>query len=260
MSEDTRRVKVDGEDALLHITDQSVMFEKEGKIGGFERSAIRMVKPDGEAMIIAYSAGSEVKSVRVEPMTAVALLLVPTMKSGSASGQVQASATGLDEAFEKLYWDTRRELEERLDRINKEPANVGLRLTKDEFQRYVQIHNQMGNVLGAKYGFNPGEPGHNWFSFLDLDKEILNRQLDIVKFRHIGFLYYLASEKAEWNDASYAIDDVWPEEWDALLKHFNLVNGQLPTERWKNQIVYLRPKWTHRPRGNRTDAWIRALA
>ena len=65
----------------LHITDQSVMFEKAGKVSGFERSAIRMVKPDGDAMIIAYSAGSEVKSVRVEPMTAVASLLVS--KSGS---------------------------------------------------------------------------------------------------------------------------------------------------------------------------------
>ena len=66
------KVRVDGEDAILHITDRSVMFEKGGRVSGFERSAIRMVKPDGDAMIIAYSAGSEVKSVRVEPMTAVA--------------------------------------------------------------------------------------------------------------------------------------------------------------------------------------------
>ena len=52
------------------------MFEKVGKVSGFERSAIRMVKPDGDAMIIAFSFGSEVKSVRVEPMTAVSSLLL----------------------------------------------------------------------------------------------------------------------------------------------------------------------------------------
>ena len=65
-------VKVDGEEAVLHITDQSVLFEKVGQVSGFERSAIRIVKPDGNVMIIAYSVGSEVKSVRVEPMTSVA--------------------------------------------------------------------------------------------------------------------------------------------------------------------------------------------
>ncbi len=46
-------MKVDGDEAVLHITDQSVMFERNGKVSGFERSAIRMVKPDGDTMIIA---------------------------------------------------------------------------------------------------------------------------------------------------------------------------------------------------------------
>jgi len=64
------KVKSDGEDAILHITDQSIIFEKGVRVSGFERSVIRMVKPDGDAMIIAYSAGREVKSVGVEPMTA----------------------------------------------------------------------------------------------------------------------------------------------------------------------------------------------
>lgn len=30
-------VKVDGEDAVLHITDQSVMFEKGGRVKGVSR-------------------------------------------------------------------------------------------------------------------------------------------------------------------------------------------------------------------------------
>ncbi len=63
---DAKRVTVDGEEAVLHITDQSIMFEKGGKVSGFERSAIRMVKPDGDAMIIAYSIGSWAQSVRIE--------------------------------------------------------------------------------------------------------------------------------------------------------------------------------------------------
>jgi len=45
---DSTRVKVEGEDAVLHITDQSVMFEKGGTVSGFERSAIRMPRPYAE--------------------------------------------------------------------------------------------------------------------------------------------------------------------------------------------------------------------
>ncbi len=45
-------VTVDGEEAVLHITDQSVMLERGGKVSGFLRSAIQLVKPDGEAMMI----------------------------------------------------------------------------------------------------------------------------------------------------------------------------------------------------------------
>jgi len=41
-------VKVDGEEAVLHITDQSIMFERGGRVSGFERSAIRMPRPYAE--------------------------------------------------------------------------------------------------------------------------------------------------------------------------------------------------------------------
>jgi len=142
--------KVDGEEAVLHITDQSVMFEKGGKVSGFERSAIRMVKPDGDAMIIAYSAGTEVKSVRVEPMTAVASLLVPS----SAQAQ-SASSAGLDEVFERLYKETRRELEERLAKIRRRTHEQNLRLSQQEMEQFIGIRNQMTNLVAAKYGINP---------------------------------------------------------------------------------------------------------
>jgi hypothetical protein len=39
------------------------MFEKGGKVSGFERSAIRMVRPNGDAMNMAYATGGELKSV-----------------------------------------------------------------------------------------------------------------------------------------------------------------------------------------------------
>lgn len=32
-------VKADGEDAIMHTTDQSVMFEMDGKASGFEKTA-----------------------------------------------------------------------------------------------------------------------------------------------------------------------------------------------------------------------------
>src|SRR5438128_9872771 len=111
----TNTVRIDGDETTLHITDQSVMFEKGGEVSGFERSAIRMVKPDVDAMIIAYSAGSEVKSVRVEPITVVATLLMPQTPSGSIQSGPQWTATGgsLDKLFERVYKDTRKELAER---------------------------------------------------------------------------------------------------------------------------------------------------
>ena len=54
--EQSGRVVVDGEEVTLHITSQSVMFEKCGRVSGFERSAIRMVKPDGIAFLLPPSA------------------------------------------------------------------------------------------------------------------------------------------------------------------------------------------------------------
>src|SRR2546425_3816331 len=142
-SEKRGSVKVEGEDAVLHITDQSVMFEKGGKVSGFERSAIRMVKPDGGAMIIAYSAGSEVNSVRVEPMTAVVSLLIPSSppSAGPSEGHAPASSA-LDEVFERLYRETRKELEERLAKVQEEPENKKFRLTLDEEARFEKISQQ----------------------------------------------------------------------------------------------------------------------
>ena len=79
------RVKVDGEEAFLHITDQSVMFEKGGRVSGFERSAIRMAKPDGDAMIMAHSVGSEAKSTRGGSATALARLLTSSLAAEMSS-------------------------------------------------------------------------------------------------------------------------------------------------------------------------------
>ena len=42
------KVRVDGEEALLHITDRSAMFEEDGRVSGFERSAIGMAKLVGD--------------------------------------------------------------------------------------------------------------------------------------------------------------------------------------------------------------------
>ncbi|MDG6920938.1 MAG: hypothetical protein JRN59_05355 [Nitrososphaerota archaeon] len=247
------KVKVDGEEGVLHITDQSVMFETGGKVTGFERSAIRMVKPDGDAMIIAYSAGSKVESIRVEPMAAASSLLVP----GPSSATMQAPAAGLDDALQRLYLDARKELEERLDRINKEPENTGLRLTDEEFQKLVKIRDQMYDVIGAKHHFDPYSPG-NSIGFVGLDNQPSERQLDELKSLYVNFLLYLADKKAESNDVLYKTADVWPEEWDVILPRFGLsAAAPLPTDRWKDYLAYLRPKWTRFQKGNKTPAFAR---
>jgi len=249
------KVKVDGEEASLHITDQSVMFEKGGRVSGFERSAIRMVKPDGDAMIIAYSVGSEVRSVRVEPLTAVTSLVA----SSTSLPPAQISTTGLDAVFEKLYRDARKELEEKLDQIKIEPENRNLRLTEtsEEFQRFVSVRNKMWDIIAAKYHFDPYAPG-NSIGFFGLENQPHDRQLDSVKSLHLNFLLYLTRDRAESNDAIYETTDVWPEEWDIVLLRFGLSDGgPLPTERWKNYLTYLRPKWTRYQKGSKTPPLAR---
>ena len=247
------KVKVDGEETVLHITDQSVMFETGGKVTGFERSAIRMVKPDGAAMIIAYSAGSKVESIRVEPMAAVSSLLVP----GPSSATVQAPVVGLDEVLERLYLDARKELEERLDRINKEPENMSLRLTELEFQRFVNVRNQMWDIIAAKYHIDLSAPG-GYIGFVGLDTEPHAKQLDELRSLYVNFLIYLATQKAETNDVLYSTADVWPEEWDVILPRFGLSDGGLlPSERWKEYLAYLRPRWSRYQKGNKTPALAR---
>ena len=247
------KVRVDGEEAILHISDQSVMFEKGGRVSGFERSAIRMVKPDGDAMIIAYSVGTKVESVRVEPMAAVSSLLVP----GPSSSATQVPAMGLDDALEGLYREARRELEERLDAIDRDPGNMNLRLTEEEFQKIAKVRDQMYDIIGARHHFDPYAPG-NSIGFVGLDQQPPEKQLDELKSLYVNFLLYLAERKAESNDILYKTADVWPEEWDIILPRFGLTNAApLPTERWKNYLAYLRPKWTHYQKGNKTPALAR---
>ena len=239
------KVRVDGEDAILHITDRSVMFEKGGRVSGFEKSTIRMVKADGDAMIIAYSAGSEVKSVQVEPMTAVASLLMSSSPSGARpnGGQVPTSTNALDEVFERLYRDTRKELEEKLARIQENPLNLSLRLTPDEESRYGKVSVQMKNLAGSKHGFDP-RADDNPISFWGLEKQPYELQLDVVKIRHIGFLRDITSPRAEIADAGLSSSEVWPENWEHILTRFNLSSGPILTCKFRS---YLESKWKNKP-------------
>jgi hypothetical protein len=239
--EEVNRVKVDGEEAVLHISDQSVMFEKGGKVSGFLRSAIQMVKPDGDAMIIAYSVGNEVKSVKVEPMTAVTSLLV----SGSAS-QAQAPVTGLNEVFETLYRDTRRELEDKLMKIQREPENMSLRLTPNEEMRYSGVSRQMEKIVGVKFGFAP-RTEDSPISFWGLEKEPPELQLDVVKTLHVSFLRTIVSPRAENSDIVYSGTEVWPEDWPLILDRFRLGGGPYSTEPFKGYVSYLKSHWKYHP-------------
>jgi hypothetical protein len=235
------RVRVDGEEAVLHLTDQSVMFEKGGKVSGFERSAIRIMKPDGDAMIMAYSTGSEVKSVRVEPMTAVASLLV-----SASPGNKTTATEGLQEVFEKLYSDTRRKLEERLAKIQEEPGNMKLRLTPGEEAHYEKISQQMINMAGAVHGFDPRADA-NPISFWGLENQPYELQLDVVEILHVFFLRGLVGPRAETEDIGYSAYEVWPDDWDRILIRFKLAGRPILSDEFKS---YLTSHWKHHP-GNR---------
>ena len=245
------KVKVDGEEAVLHITDQSVMFEKAGKVSGFERSAIRMVKPDGDAMIVAYSAGSEVKSVRVEPMTAVSSLLLGGHSSGSTAGNQATDSNGtVGEVFEKLYVEARRELEQRLAKVEEEPENKSLRLAPQEMKRYIDIRNRMTDLLGARTGLDV-RGDDSPVTFWGLEKQPFELQLDVIKIEHVHFLLYLVSQKAETEDIGYSSQQVWPEDWARILERFNLGNGPYVTEEFNRYIGYLKSHWKHQPGSRR---------
>jgi hypothetical protein len=237
------KVRVDGEEAVLHLTDQSVLFEREGKVTGFERSAIRMVKPDGGAMIVAYSVGSEVKSVKIEPMAAVASLVV----SHSTSAPAHTSATSLDELFDKLYWKAREELEGRLAKVEGEPENKSLRLSQEEEKRFAEISLQMESILGARYGFNHRDVEASPISFWGLEKQPLELQLAVVKERHIRFLRMIVEPKAETNDITYSTDEVWPDDWARILERFGLEQGPYTTPAFVNYVNYLRSHWKIAP-------------
>jgi len=237
-------VRVDGEEAVLHITDQSVMFEKGGKVSGFERSAIRMVKPDADAMIVAYSAGSEVKSVRVEPMTAVASLILH--EAHSASNGQDAGPGSLDEVFEKLYRGTRKELEVRLAKVQEQPDNKNLRLSREEEDRYSQVSRQMESIIASKHRFDL-RAEDSPISFWGLEKQPYELELEVVKIRHLRFLRMLVEPGAERNDVAYSTDEVWPEDWPRILDRFNLESGAYTTEAFILYVSYLKSHWKHQP-------------
>ena len=240
---EAKKVKVDGEQAVLHITAQSVMFEKGGTVGGFERSAIRMVKPDGDAMIIAYSVGSEVKSVRVEPMTAVTSLV----SSDASPTSAQVSTKSLDAVFEKLYWNARKELEEKLAKVQGEPGDKNLRTTTDEEARYADTSRQMESLIGTRYGFNQRDVENSPVSFWGLEKQPYELQLAVVKVRHIRFLRLIAGPKAEQSDIVYSTDEVWPSDWPRILERFNLGNAPYVSQEFNAYMDHLRPNWENRP-------------
>ena len=246
VAEDPNKVRVDGEEATIHITDQSIMFEKEGRVSGLERSAIRMLKPDGDAMIIAYAVGSEVKSVKVEPLTAVASLV--TAKIASVPAQV--SAVGLNTVFEMLYWESRKELEERLAKVEMDPLNAAYRLSLEDMQRYIAVRNQMTSLASAKHGVDL-EADPPLLTFWGLEKEPHELQADVVKIEHLNFLMYLVSQKAETEDIGYATEEVWPDDWPRVLERFALGNDMYLTEDFTRYVAYLKSKWKHRPRVNR---------
>ncbi len=237
-------VKVDGEEAVLHITDQSVMFEKNGKISGFLRSAIQLVEPVGDAMVIAYAVGIEVKSVRVEPITAVASLLVPGPRSSS---QGLDSTAAIDEVFEKLYRDARKDLEERLARVQEEPENTSLRLNVEEEAKYAEVSRQMVNIVGAKHGFDP-LADDNPVSLWGLENQPHKVQLDVVKIYYVKFLRRIIGPRAETADVIISTEEVWPEDWERLLIKFKLSDRSFLTDKFKR---YLESRWKYRPGANK---------
>lgn len=149
----------------------------------------------------------------------------------------------LDEAFEKLYWDTRKELEKRLAIVQAEPENKSLRLAPEEETMYSQVSRQLENLLGSKYNFNP-RAEDSPISFWGLEKQPFELQLEVIKTLHILFLRIMVSPRAEMGDIAYSGSEVWPEDWERILVKFKLSTKPLLTDNFKK---YLESHWTIRP-------------
>ena len=149
----------------------------------------------------------------------------------------------LYQGFEKLYWDTRKELEERLERVQAEPENKSLRLTPEEEAKYSHVSRQLESMVGIKYDFSPrGEDDP--ISFWGLEKRPYELQLVVVKTLHISLLRLIVSPKAEMSDVVFSATEVWPEDWERLLVQFKLSERKFLTDEFKG---YLMSHWTSRP-------------
>ena len=164
-----------------------------------------------------------------------------------------AASRNPQDSFEKLYRDTRRELEERLSKVQADPENKSLRLTPEEEAKYAQVSRRMENLLSSKYGFDP-RTEDSPISFWGLEKQPYELQLEVVKTLHISFLRMIIDSTAERNDIVYSSTEVWPDDWERILVRFKLSEGPFLTDEYKRYLQYY---WKYQP-GDRKPILARA--
>ena len=151
--------------------------------------------------------------------------MIPLSSPGpeQTEGRGLTSKTAFDEMFEKMYTETRKELERRLTKVQANPEDKALRLNPEEQMQYSMTWNQMVSMLGSKYGFNP-RADDSPLSFWGLENQPYELQLDVVKTLHILFLWGLVGPKAETEDIGYSSYEVWPDDWERILVRFRLAD------------------------------------
>jgi hypothetical protein len=224
MTEEKTTVKIDGEDAVLHITDTSVMFKKNGRIEGFEKSAIRLVESDGNAAIIAYAVGGEIRSVRVEPVSAVAKLI-----------QAHADKKTVADAFESLYERLRAEARPRFLKIQEDPENESLRITQKEWEeKYREAIGELEELCRVKHGMEP--------DFISDATDIPENSSYECERDHAKVLYIEWLLLCMYYDWVRQIDiycrdfGIWPDDWEYLNKKYHLEDEPIMSEKFINYL------------------------
>ena len=186
-----RKVRVNGEEATLHITEKSVLFESgAGGINGFERSAIRMVTKNQEGdIIIAYADGSVVKSVTVSVLNGDSsqLLFSPELKE-------HLSPSLLDDEIERTFVRDRDLLLKKLENMKNGIMDP---LTKEEDKRIEGDRWRMSEAWGCKFEKEFPAGKTLWvgpWNLLEYPKEY---QVSWVKERCLGELQCFATAAAE---------------------------------------------------------------
>jgi hypothetical protein len=254
-----RKVRVNGEEATLHITEKSVLFESgTGGVTGFERSAIRMVAKNQEGdIVIAYADGSIVKSVTVSVIEGDSseLLFSDALKE-------HLGPSVLDEEMERMFIRDRDLLLKKLENMKNGMTDP---LTKEEDKRIGRDRSTMYEAWGNKFEKEFPSEKTLWVGPWNLLEYPREHQVSWAKERCLAELQFFVKATAEMLrgpslglNPNFTGDShgMLPEDWEKLFLHYGVVDRPFLwpefVRRYGRDGVYI---WVDELKDGRSPRW-----